>query len=241
MSSKKDSFWIPYADLMTVLMLIFLFIAMAYMGLQQVQAKQKDQLFEDFKKTKEELYHDLDSTFKSDMQEWNLEIDRDLSIKFTNPEVLFQSGSSEISPRFKEILDEFIPKYLDVILDPKYADKITEVRIEGHTDTVPIGFGLDPYISNVKLSQDRSRSVLEYMRLNEHYTGLPDSSQLRLQFWFTANGLSYGRTLDQNKHLSRESGLPVDNLNSRRVEFRIVTSSDQIVEEALKRIEQEKQ
>lgn len=236
--SKKESFWIPYADLMTVLMLIFLFIAMAYMGLMQVQKKDQDKLFKDFQETKLEIYNDLYDTFKDDMSKWHLEIDKDLSIKFTNPEVLFHSGSSEIAPKFQEILKEFLPKYLKVITNEKYKDKISEVRIEGHTDTVPPRLSNDPYIDNVKLSQDRSRSVLEFFRGQKCYKSLQSEKEERLQFWLTANGLSFGRTLDVNKHLTRETGLAVDNTNSRRVEFRIVTSSERVIDQALKRIEE---
>lgn len=237
MSSKKESFWIPYADLMTVLMLIFLFIAIAYMGLLQMQKKDHDKLFKDFQEIKTEIYNDLYNSFKDDMSQWHLEIDKDLSIKFTNPEVLFHSGSSEITPKFQEILIEFLPKYLKVITNEKYKDKISEIRIEGHTDTVPPRLSHDPYIDNIKLSQDRSRSVLEFFRNQACYKDLPKKKEERLQFWLTANGLSYGRTLDVNKKLTRESGLPADNSNSRRVEFRIVTSSEKVVDEALKQIE----
>ena len=87
--SKKDSFWIPYADLMTVLMVIFLFISLAYMGLVQFQKKEQDKIFEEYKLTKENLLKELQQTFEQDKKRWNLELDDDLSIKFTNPQVLF--------------------------------------------------------------------------------------------------------------------------------------------------------
>ena len=82
--SKKESFWIPYADLMTVLMVIFLFISLAYMGLVQVQKKQQDEIFEEYRQTKEAIYTELDSTFKDDFKKWNVGLDKDLSIKFNN-------------------------------------------------------------------------------------------------------------------------------------------------------------
>ena len=42
MANKKDNFWIPYADLMTVLMVVFLFISIAYMGLLQIDKNKKE-------------------------------------------------------------------------------------------------------------------------------------------------------------------------------------------------------
>lgn len=234
MMSKKESFWIPYADLMTVLMVIFLFISLSYMGLVQLQKKEQDAMFREYKQTKDDLYKQLDGTFKNDFQRWNLELGKDLSIKFTNPNVLFQSGKSDITPVFQQILSDFFPKYLDVIIQDKYKDKIAEIRIEGHTDDVPIHKTNDPYIDNVQLSQDRSRNVLQFLRSLPEYKNLSPEKEQLLQFWLTANGLSYGRTLDSNKHLTYESKKPIDKEKSRRVEFRIVTTSEILVEQVIK-------
>ncbi len=236
MSNKKENFWIPYADLMTVLMVIFLFISLAYMGLVQYQKKQQDKIFEEYKQTKENLYNELKQTFKNDFQRWNLELDKDLSIKFTNPNVLFQSGSSEITPVFQDILTNFFPKYLSVIMQDKYKDKIAEIRIEGHTDDVPIHRTNDPYIDNIQLSQDRSRNVLAFLRGLPCYQNLGESKEQLLQFWLTANGLSYGRTLDSNKQLTFISKNPIDKDKSRRVDFRIVTTSELLVQKVIEQL-----
>lgn len=237
MSNKKENFWIPYADLMTVLMVIFLFISLAYMGLVQYQKKQQDKIFEEYKQTKENLYNELKETFNNDFRKWKLELDKDLSIKFTNPNVLFQSGSSEITPMFQQILTEFFPKYLGVIMQDKYKDKVAEIRIEGHTDDVPIHRTNDAYIDNIQLSQDRSRNVLQFLRSLPSYQSLPADKEQLLQFWLTANGLSYGRTLDSNKQLTFLSKNPIDKENSRRVEFRIVTTSEILVQKVIEQLE----
>ena len=237
MSSKQENFWIPYADLMTVLMIIFLFISLAYMGLVQFQKREQDKIFEEYKLTKENLYKELEQAFKSDFTKWNLELDKDLSIKFTNPEVLFPSGKSEITPKFQQILSEFFPKYLKVILQEKYQDKIAEIRIEGHTDNRPINETDDAYIDNIKLSQDRSRKVLQFLRGLNYYSTLTGKQEELLRFWLTANGLSFGRTLDKNKELTILSKQPIDNERSRRVEFRIVTTSDRLVEKVIQQMQ----
>jgi hypothetical protein len=69
-----------------------------------------------------------------------------------------------------------------------------------------------------------------------YYEQLSDSTEQQLQFWLTANGLSYGRTLDSRKELTALSGNPIDNEFSRRVEFRIITTSENLVERVLKEI-----
>jgi outer membrane protein OmpA-like peptidoglycan-associated protein len=238
MANKKDNFWIPYADLMTVLMVVFLFISIAYMGLVQFQKNEQDKIFEEYRETKENLYKELNNEFKNDFKKWNLELDKDLSIKFTNPEVLFKSGKSDISPKFQAILSEFFPKYLSIILQDKYKDKISEIRIEGHTDNVAIHETDDAYIDNVKLSQDRSRKVLSFLRNLNFYKDLSPKKEQLLKFWITANGLSYGRTLDNNKKLTYLSNNTINNENSRRVEFRIVTSSEILVDKVLKQLKE---
>jgi outer membrane protein OmpA-like peptidoglycan-associated protein len=234
--SKKDSFWIPYADLMTVLMVIFLFISLAYMGLVQFQKKEQDKIFEEYKQTKENLLKELQQTFEQDKKRWNLELDNDLSIKFTNPQVLFDEGKWDITPTFKSILQEFLPKYLSVVMQDKYIDKIAEIRIEGHTNTKPINKTNDPYIDNMELSQNRARNVLSFLRQQDCFVQLETSKKDRLQYWFTANGLSFGRTIDTNSKLTFNSKTEIDPNKSRRVEFRIVTTSEILVEKVIEQL-----
>ena len=151
--------------------------------------------------------------------------------------MLFPSGKSEITPKFQQILSEFFPKYLKVILQEKYQDKIAEIRIEGHTDNRPINETDDAYIDNIKLSQDRSRKVLQFLRGLNYYSTLTGKQEELLRFWLTANGLSFGRTLDKNKELTILSKQPIDNERSRRVEFRIVTTSDRLVEKVIQQMQ----
>lgn len=234
--SKKDSFWIPYADLMTVLMVIFLFISLAYMGLVQFQKKEQDKIFEEYKLTKENLLKELQQTFEKDKKRWNLELDDDLSIKFTNPQVLFDEGKSDVTPTFQNILKEFLPKYLSVVMQDKYKDKIAEIRIEGHTNTKPINKTNDPYIDNMELSQNRARNVLGFLRQQNCFIQLETNKKDRLQYLLTANGLSYGRTIDANSNLTFNSNTEIDPNKSRRVEFRIVTTSEILVEKVIEQL-----
>lgn len=237
-TNSNESHWISFSDIMTALMVIFMFIAISYIVEVQKKQQERDIIFEEFKATKEQLYAELQEEFKDDFKHWEVELDKDLSIKFTNPDVLFRSGKSDIRPYFAQILNEFLPRYFNVLLQFKYKDKIAEIRIEGHTDTVPAPqYDPDPYIGNVKLSQLRSAEVLKYFRNMSYYEQLPDSTEHQLQFWITANGLSFGRTLDPNKELTAVSGKPINNEFSRRVEFKIVTTSEKLVERVLKEIE----
>jgi outer membrane protein OmpA-like peptidoglycan-associated protein len=235
--SKKESFWIPYADLMTVLMVIFLFISLAYMGLIENKQKEKNEIFKEYKQTKKTIYKELDSTFKMNFKVWNVSIDsNDLSIKFNNPQVLFAQGSDVVNIEFQKILTIFFPKYLNIVLKEKYKDKISEIRIEGHTDTKPTGETNDAYIDNIILSQKRSMQVLKYLRQLTTFKNLDEKKKLQLQYWLTANGLSYGRTLDDKNKLTYFSKNKINENYSRRVEFRIVTTSEKLVDEILQQL-----
>jgi outer membrane protein OmpA-like peptidoglycan-associated protein len=229
---KKDSHWIPLADLMTVLMVIFLFISISYMIDVNKKQAERDKVFEDFKKTKIDLLKELQTEFQDDFKKdkWNALLDKDLTIKFVNENVLFDYNKSDLKPEFQSILTSFFPRYLKILTRPKYIDRIAEVRIEGHTDIQ------GDYIYNLQLSQDRTRNVMKHLLYLDYYKTLSTSSQNKLRFWLTANGLSFGRTLDADGNLTEYSNKPSDNVRCRRVEFRIVTTSDKLVEEVIKQI-----
>lgn len=101
-------------------------------------------------------------------------LDDNLSIKFINPQALFEVGSEEITPYYKGILRDFFPRYLKVVTNKNYIDKIAEIRIEGHTDTFPISKMGDAYIENMELSQGRARNVLAYLRTQDCFNQLSE-------------------------------------------------------------------
>ena len=223
----KQNVWLHVSDLMTGLMIIFLFIAVAY--IRKVQ--QSTSVLSDYVETKERMHEKLVKEFAGDTAKWEMNIGKDLSMKFKNPTTLFKSGSAEITPEFRSILDKFIPKYFDILLNDELMYNIEEVRIEGHTDDVPYPqLNADPYLANVMLSQQRALSVLAYIRKMPFFVNLDKDKKKWLEHWITANGLSFGRSLDKNGIETFISGDSIDQEKSRRVEFRIVTTGDEVLE-----------
>ena len=150
--------------------------------------------------------------------------------------MLFAQGSGVIQPKFMQILDEFIPRYLNILLTDTLRERIQEIRIEGHTDDLRmVKYGKDPYLSNVLLSQERAYNVLKYIREMSSFSAYTPEQKKLLDYWFTANGLSYGKALDSNEKYSALSGDSIDRAMSRRVEFRIVTTGDEVLEEFVKK------
>ncbi len=223
----KTNVWLSVSDLMTGLMIIFLFVAIAYIS--RVQSNQS--VLTDYVETKNEMHTKLVKEFAGDTLKWQMAIGKDLTMKFKEPTVLFAQGSYELTPRFKEILNTFLPRYFNILLNDSLSNKIQEIRIEGHTDNVPMpSFDPDPYIANAILSQQRALSVIRYFRSMETFKKYSPEEQRRLEFWLTANGLSYGKALDENGNYILQSGKAIDKDLSRRVEFRIVTTGDEVLE-----------
>lgn len=219
------------SDLMTGLMVIFLFIAISY--IRKVQENQT--VLTDYVETKTRLHDKLVKEFEGDTQRWQMTIGKDLSMRFNNPQVLFASGKADLTPEFQEILDEFLPKYFHILLNDSLRSKIQEIRIEGHTDNVPAPqFDHDAYLANVILSQKRSLSVLKYFRSMPIFGTYSEEEKKLLEYWFTANGLSYGKSVDKNGDYTIVSNQPIDKECSRRVEFRIVTSDEEVLENFVK-------
>jgi len=164
-----------------------------------------------------DLYDALDKEFKKDLPLWGAEITKDLAVRFTNPEVMFNTGQTELKPKFREIMSSFFPRYLKIISSPKYKDAIQEIRIEGHTSSAwkEAVSRDEAYIKNMELSQSRTRSTLSYL------FELPESQRHLdwLRNHLTANGLSSSRpivNIDGTENMER----------SQRVEIRIRTNAD---------------
>ena len=224
---SKHNVWMSVSDLMTGLMIIFLFIAIAYMS----RVQQNQSVLTDYVETKQKLHDKLVKEFEGDTLKWQMAIGTDLSMKFNNPTVLFAQGSWDLTPQFKDILNEFLPRYFGILLKDTLRSNIQEIRLEGHTDNVPFpSLDSDSYVANVILSQRRSLSVLKYFRNMPAYQSYTPKEQRLLEYWFTSNGLSYGKSLDDDGNYTIHSGKPINLQKSRRVEFRIITSGDEILE-----------
>lgn len=218
------------SDLMSGLMIIFLFIAVAFMSKvydENINIKKQQQTVENIVKTYEDtkvnIYNDLYNEFKDDMDIWKMEIKNDGTIRFKEPEVYFEKGKSELKDQFKNILDSFFPRYINVIYK-NHKDNVKEIRIEGHTSSEweENANKKDAYFGNMELSQDRTRNVLKYImnipKLNKYEEWLIDN--------ITANGMSYSKRIFYKNNVE-------DKESSRRVEFRVITKSDEIINEII--------
>lgn len=225
--NHSESHFISLSDMMTGLMMIFMFISIATINSAQRQNEIVREIVEVYSDQKANLYRDFRKEFEKDLSKWSATVNpEDLSIVFNSPEVLFDTGEATLKPKFKEMLSDFFPRYMQLI--EKYQGNIQEVRIEGYTDTngLPGQNRHESYFYNMRLSQDRTRSVLEYC-LN-----LPNVTESQFEYYkevITANGLSFS-------HLVKDKNGNENKDGSRRVEFRVLMKADDNIQNIIEEL-----
>ena len=224
---SKNTEWISFSDIMTGLMLVFMFIAILSIASIKVP-------FENLQKDKEELYQELKEKLEPYKEVIGYELDRDLVLKFTELDVAFEKDSSALTTSFKEKLDIFIPIYLEVINKSKYKDKIKEIRIEGHTANFSKIH--NNYVSLISLSQRRSNSILTEILNSDYYKKLLIKDKNKLEFWLTSNGFGKGRALnDQDEYINKIRTTDKEIApKSRRVELKIITNEIDLIGDLFK-------
>lgn len=215
----QNPFALSIGDLMAALLLIFVLLLASTLLRLQDEFESKTQIAERYTAIKEDIYEDLMLEFRDDLKKWNAEIDpKDLTFRFKEPDILFATNKSEVKNEFKDILESFFPRYVEVLSKPAFKENIQEIRIEGHTDN------RGTYYHNMELSQDRTRSVLIYV-LEETLENSEETTWVKSLL--TANGLSFSKPIANNE---TEIGRKLN----RRVEFRIRTNAEKQIDEMIK-------
>ncbi len=129
--------------------------------------------------------------------------------------VFFETGKSEIKQEGQDLLNRFIPVYLDVLLREQYSNYLGEIIIEGHTDSS------GSYQSNLKLSQDRALQVALYC-LN--MPNLTRAQKTKLQEILTAKGRSWSDLVYNEDGTENPDA-------SRRVEFKFSLKDAEMIAE----------
>ena len=213
MEGTKQTHWIPLADLMTGLMMIFMLITAVYISKVDPTTTM---VLDEYKNVRENMSLALQNEFAKDFKQWNATLLGDMTIRFNNPKMQFASGSSDISPEFQAMLKDFFPRYLKILRSDKFRSSVKEIRIEGHTSSFWKGVSeRDAYFLNMELSQQRTRSTLKFLMSLPQF----QSDEAWLKEYITANGLSSSRPIVKNPKSEVE-----DEINQ-RVDFRIVTNA----------------
>jgi chemotaxis protein MotB len=154
---KLDYYWPSFTDMMAMVVLVILFIAIIafiqaiYTAYDQAEMKQELQQATNIKK------------HISDLIEKRLEenVGKDKVIRGPNNtisiegDVLFDTGSADVSEEGKKVLASLSDGILTILEDPELNQYLYIILIEGHTDSVPY--------DNWSLSTDRAVSVVKYL------------------------------------------------------------------------------
>ena len=138
--------------------------------------------------------------------------------------MMFDTNKYTLKDVGKAFLDSFIPSYLSVLMSEEYAPYVSQIIIEGHTDTS------GSFLNNMTLSQNRANAVLAYI-LSDEFTGIPRASKKRLEQIVTVNGRSY------SDPVYRADGT-VDMNASRRVVIKFRMNDEEMVNQMLELLSQ---
>ncbi|MFW2601922.1 OmpA/MotB family protein [Aliarcobacter butzleri] len=220
---SKEDHWISLSDMMTSLMIVFLLISVIYM----IKVQDSVRVPQIYKETMQGLSEALNKEFEKDLKGWGAVIDKDLTIRFQQPDITFDRNSANLKLEFKKILDDFFPRYINIMMSNNFINNIEEIRIEGHTSSE------GNYFNNMELSQDRSRTALEYIMSSSNINLTIDQKEW-LKKHFRAIGYSFAKPLNKDG-LTLQEEEKEDFEKSRRVEFRVRTNIEDKVAEIVEK------
>lgn len=217
------------SDLMAALCCIFALVTISIVA----SLKEKNNLADKYQELQQEIFLDLTEEMGADLKRWGATIDpTTLTIRFSSDSG-FAPYSSELKSGYEKILQEFFPKLIQILEKDKYKNEIEEIRIEGFT--APVKGDEQDYFAGLKLSQERTQKVLDYCLKHTNYSQetdpvLKEAEKDWIRKHIVSNGYSLSKPLGTDGRLLEGDG-EIDKAATRRVEFRIKTNSDKIVQQ----------
>lgn len=208
---QENVFWITMTDLLLGLAVIFIVLfVLAMTGFTQAKLQEQH--------LKSEVAKDLAQELNSK----NIYAQVDLSsgiVKLSDLQ-LFELGSYQLSNDGKAFLNKFIPIYLNAVYsNPKIADKVVNIVIQGHTDSQSFA-GVSSkdlqFIKNMELSTQRANEVAKYI----FYTPYNKAYSAKLHKMLVVEGKSFSQPVLVN---GKE-----DYDKSRRVELQLVVKNSNL-------------
>lgn len=222
---EPPNYWMSYSDMMSGLLLIFvLFLSISSFQFDE-QSKLLTEQSEKIKIQQEKINNiigvrtQLIEALKKQFKDSNLEINIDSqtgAIRFSSG-VFFDTNKYTLKPSGKEYLSKFIPLYINVLLNKENSKYISEIIIEGHTDTN------GTYMYNLDLSQKRAFEVTKYI-LSDEFKEITNEEKSKLRKIITANGRSFSNPIK-----NKEGKVDLD--KSRRVEFKFRLKDEEMIQE----------
>lgn len=184
---------------------------------QQIMNQQQEQL-DRIIGVKSNLIEDLKKAFEG--TDLKVSVDPQTGAITFDSSILFDVNMYNLKASGEEFLEAFLPRYLNVLLQDEYKTYISEIIIEGHTDTN------GTYMHNLELSQERALSVATFC-LRDDTSVLSADEKESLRSIVTANGKSFSNPIyNADGSVNLEA--------SRRVEFKFRLRDEDMVNEMIK-------
>ena len=231
MRNKKDnaetSIWISTADLMSGLLVIFIFISILMTQTADEMQSRVQMVNDKVAAAREQLKAEISNNFSvDDQKKYGMDKGELGTARFEDGSGTFTVGSYVLTEQFKKELDYFLPKYIKAIslCNQEY---IKEIRIEGHTSSEWDKWGYTSpdvaYIKNMELSQKRTLAVLLYALEMPELSPYKQLINKKMRaMGFSSSELKY-----------QADGITENKEASRRIEFRVIANDA----ETLKNIE----
>lgn len=242
---EEMTYWLSYSDMMAAVLLVFVLIISFTMlqakkqyedrskelEEQKILIEQQQEVMKQQQDEMEKQQQQLDkiigvkseliAALKEEFEGTDLGVDVDPqtgAIRF-DASILFDFAKADLKPSGTDFLEQFLPKYINVLLKDEYRTYISEIIIEGHTDTE------GTYMNNLKLSQNRALSVATFC-LDESNTVLSQKEKEVLRSILTANGKSFSNPVYYD-----DGSVNMD--ASRRVEFKFRLKDEEMIVEIM--------
>ena len=210
--NDEGHFWPSFTDLLTTILLCFILIFIVMMVIKSLQIEEMKRTIDQIMGVRVQLVNELKDSFSDSSS--GITVDEKTGAIIFDTDILFEFDEVELKPESYEFLDEFVPKYLDVLLGSGYEEFVAEIIIEGHTDRN------GSYLYNLELAQERGYSVASYI-LGEEFPY--KNIQEHLQEKLTVNSKSYTDfRIDEHGEYSAQA--------SRRVEFKFRLKDEEILD-----------
>lgn len=170
----EKPFWISFADLMTALMVLFLFVmSVALLAVTKTVTEVERKKAEREQQIEKLLSRLEDTTAKY----LGVHIDKSRAVIDFGDRARFDSGSSKLSPEQGRYLREYAPAVLEIARDELGQQWLKRIVVEGFADQS------GDYLLNLNLSLQRGQRVLCALLApgagDEAHLSDPDRSQVR--------------------------------------------------------------
>ena len=216
---EETSYWLSFSDLMASVLIIFILLFVYNLIAYEESMNETEKMIQELTSTRMKIITMLQEEF--DKEDIDIIIDPKTGAIQLNESILFDTGKSQLKDAGKEFAEKFIPIYVKILLgNDEIKSQISQIIIEGHTDDV------GGYLYNLKLSQERSLSVAQFL-LNPEFDYMYKDE---MEKYLTINGRSYSEPI-----LNSDGSINKD--ASRRVEIKFRLKEEEVLLQIQKELE----